>query len=119
MRRSLRGSTPSRRTLFIRHRFELDAVLERAGLQLRQRGLTTDQVDQARHLYRDGGYWPLARIRAELGVTANTVPRYLLIAGPVMRSPIGPRSLSGPPLGLNGRRRSWAYGIQVAPSATS
>jgi len=31
--------------------------------------------------------WSLARLGEELGVTANTVRRYLLMAGVVMRSP--------------------------------
>ena len=60
------------------HRHTVAAVLERAGLQPRQRGLTPSQVDQASQLYDAG--WSLARLGGELGVTANTVRRYLLLA---------------------------------------
>jgi len=67
------------------HRHTVADVLERSGLQPRQRGLGSAQLARACQLYRDR--WSLARLGEELGVTANTVRRYLLMAGVVMRSP--------------------------------
>jgi DNA-binding CsgD family transcriptional regulator len=67
------------------NRHTVAAVLERAGVLPRARGLTPAQMNQACQLYCDG--WSLARIGEKLGVTANTARRYLLLAGVVMRSP--------------------------------
>jgi hypothetical protein len=67
------------------HRHTVAEVLERAGIERHTRGLTPAQVAQAIRLYRDG--WSLAKVGHELGVTANTVRRYLLLGGVVMRSP--------------------------------
>jgi hypothetical protein len=67
------------------NRHTVAAALERAGVQPRARGLTPAQVAQACRLYRDG--WSLARIGETHAVTANTVRRYLLLAGVAMRSP--------------------------------
>ncbi len=66
------------------HRHTVAELLDRLGVQRRRRGLTSDQVARACRLYRDG--WSLATIGDEFGVTANTVRRYLLMAGVVMRS---------------------------------
>ena len=57
-------------------RFKIDrrtvsVILKREGVMLRRRGLDTEQVDQAVHLYGTG--WSLAKIGEHLGVDAGTV----------------------------------------------
>jgi len=62
-------------------------LLQRDGIELRRRGLTPEQVDQAVDLYRRG--WSLARIGEQLGVTANTVHTRLRERGVRMRNTHG------------------------------
>jgi DNA invertase Pin-like site-specific DNA recombinase len=67
------------------HRATVTAILHRLGVGLRQRGLTDEQVAEARRLYPES--WSLARLAERYGVHDMTVRRYLLLAGVVMRSP--------------------------------
>jgi lambda repressor-like predicted transcriptional regulator len=67
------------------HRATVTAILHRLGVDLRQRGLTDEQVAEACRLYPEG--WSLARLAERYGVTDMTVRRYLLLAGVVMRLP--------------------------------
>ena len=67
------------------HRATVTAVLQRLGVELRQRGLTDEQVVEACRLYPEG--WSLARIAERYDVDDMTVRRNLLFAGVVMRSP--------------------------------
>jgi lambda repressor-like predicted transcriptional regulator len=67
------------------HRATVTAILHRLGVDLRQRGLTDDQVAEACRLYPEG--WSLARLAERYGVHDMTVRRYLLLAGVVMRLP--------------------------------
>jgi hypothetical protein len=61
------------------------AILHRLDVDLRQRGLTDEQVAEACRLYPEG--WSLARLAERYDVDDMTVRRYLLLAGVVMRSP--------------------------------
>ena len=70
---------------FAIHRHTVAEVFRRAAIEPRTRGLTPDQVQLASRLYRGG--LSLAKVGGELGVTANTVRRYSLLEGVVMRSP--------------------------------
>jgi lambda repressor-like predicted transcriptional regulator len=67
------------------HRATVTAILHRLGVNLRQRGLTDEQVAEACRLYPEG--WSLARLAERYGVDDMTVRRHLLLAGVVMRSP--------------------------------
>lgn len=67
------------------HRATVTAILHRLGVDLRQRGLTDEQVAEACQLYPEG--WSLARLAERYDVDDMTVRRYLLLAGVVMRSP--------------------------------
>ena len=67
------------------HHHTVADVLERSGLQPSATGPGVRPGGSTIQLYRDG--WSLARLGEELGVTANTVRRYLLMAGVVMRPP--------------------------------
>jgi hypothetical protein len=46
-------------------------ILHRHGVQMRRRGLSPDEVDDAIHLYNFG--WSLARVGEHLGVDPTTV----------------------------------------------
>jgi hypothetical protein len=65
------------------HRATVMAILNRLGVEPRQRGLTDEQVAEACRLYPEG--WSLARLAERFD--DMTVRRYLLLAGVVMRSP--------------------------------
>jgi hypothetical protein len=67
------------------HRVTVTSLLRRHGVELRQVGLTDEQVFEACHLYPEG--WSLARLAERYDVDDMTVRRYLLLAGVVMRSP--------------------------------
>jgi predicted DNA-binding protein (UPF0251 family) len=67
------------------HRATVTAILHRLGAELRQRGLTDEQVAEACRLYPEG--WSLARLAERYDVTDMTVRRILLLAGIAMRSP--------------------------------
>ena len=67
------------------HRTTVTAILQRQGVEPRQRGLSGAQVAEACRLYPEG--WSLARLADRYGVDDMTVRRYLLQAGVVMRSP--------------------------------
>lgn len=83
------------------NRFSIDrrtvtTILRRHGVQIRRRGLTPDQVDDAIHLYHLG--WSLARIGTHMDVTADTVRKRLLEHGVAMRDTHGhPRIVAGGP----------------------
>jgi hypothetical protein len=72
------------------HRATVTAVLQRLGVDLRQRGLTDEQVAEVCRLYPEG--WSLARLAERYDVDDMTVRRYLLLEGVVMRSPHERRS---------------------------
>jgi DNA-binding transcriptional regulator LsrR (DeoR family) len=72
-------------TRFGIHRATVTAILHRLDVDLRQRGLTDEQVAEACRLYPEG--WSLARLAERYDVDDMTVRRYLLLAGVVMRSP--------------------------------
>lgn len=83
-----KGATLS--TLAERYKISKGAVrrlLNRGGVELRQRGLTSEQIDEAVRLYGRG--WSLARISEKLGVTANTVHTRLRERGVRMRDTHG------------------------------
>ena len=67
------------------HRETVAAIVRRAGIKPRRRGLTVAQVTQAAGLYAEG--WSLARLGARFGVDGTTVWRALVAAGVPMRSP--------------------------------
>jgi hypothetical protein len=67
------------------HRITVTAHLQRLGVELRQKGLSDEQVAEACRLYPAG--WSLARLGERYGVKDMTVRRYLLLSGVVMRSP--------------------------------
>jgi hypothetical protein len=60
------------------------------GVDLRQRGLTDEQLAESCRLYPEG--WSLARLAERYDVEDMTVRRYLLLEGVVMRSPHERRS---------------------------
>lgn len=62
-------------------------LLQEQGVELRTRGLTPEQVDQAVRLYSQG--WSLARIGERLGVDAGTVHARLRELGVRMRDTHG------------------------------
>jgi len=66
------------------HRATVTAILRRLGVDLRQRGLTDEQVAEACRLYPEG--WSLARLAERYDVDDMTVRRYLLLAGIVIRA---------------------------------
>jgi hypothetical protein len=72
------------RALIIGVRATSTAIILRAGVKPRQRGLTNEHLIEACRLYLDG--WSLARLAERYGVNDMTVRRYLLLAGTVMRS---------------------------------
>jgi len=53
------------------NRRTVSAILHRHGVDMRRRGLSPDQVDDAVHLYNMG--WSLARIGEHLNVDPTTV----------------------------------------------
>jgi hypothetical protein len=67
------------------HRTTVTTILQRLGVELRQKGLSDEQVGEACRLYPEG--WSLVRLAERYDVTDTTVRRYLLLAGVVMRSP--------------------------------
>jgi hypothetical protein len=58
-------------------------ILQRLGVELRQKGLSDEEVGEACRLYPEG--WSLVRLAERYDVTDTTVRRYLLLAGVVMR----------------------------------
>jgi lambda repressor-like predicted transcriptional regulator len=72
------------------HRATVTAILHRMGVDLRQRGLTDEQLAESCRLYPEG--WSLARLAKRYDVDDMTVRRYLLLEGVVMRSPHERRS---------------------------
>lgn len=67
------------------HRATVTAILRRLGVDLRQQGLTDEQVAEACRLYPEG--WSLARLAERFDVDDMTVRRYLLLTGIVIRAP--------------------------------
>jgi hypothetical protein len=67
------------------HRTTVTALLFRAGVTMRQRGLTADQISESAQRYREG--WPVVRIGEQFGVDGTTVWRSLRQRGVVMRKP--------------------------------
>jgi hypothetical protein len=67
------------------HRNTVTDLLVRHGIELRQVGLSPNQVRDACRLYRDG--WSLAKLGDKFGVDDMTVRRYLLLADVAIRSP--------------------------------
>ena len=61
------------------HRVTVASLLRRHGVELRQVGLSTEQVAEASRLYPEG--WSLARLADRYDVDDMTVRRYLLLAG--------------------------------------
>lgn len=61
----------------------VSAILHRHDVPMRRRGLTDDQVGDAKKLYHQG--WSLARIGTHMDVTADTVRKRLLERGVTMR----------------------------------
>ncbi len=70
------------------HRHSVRAHLDKAGVELRRRGLTQAQVDEAVRLYVTGS--SLARLGQQLGCDHTTVGRALRHRGVALRSPWGP-----------------------------
>jgi lambda repressor-like predicted transcriptional regulator len=77
------NATKELATRFGIHRTTVTAVLQRLGVEQRQKGLSDEQVAEACRLYPEG--WSLARLSERYDVTDMTVRRYLLLAGIVMR----------------------------------
>jgi hypothetical protein len=72
----IQGYTAGATTYELSARFGIDrrtvsAILHRHGVDMRRRGLSPDQVDDAIHLYNIG--WSLARIGEHLSVDPTTV----------------------------------------------
>lgn len=67
------------------HRTTATAILSRAQVDMRQRGLTAEQTPQAALLYEQG--WSLAKVGSHLGVNAETIRKTLRSVGVRMRSP--------------------------------
>jgi hypothetical protein len=66
------------------HRLTGTSILRGLGIDLRQKGLTDEQVTEACRFYAEG--WSLASLAERYGVEHMTVRRYLVQAGVVMRS---------------------------------
>jgi hypothetical protein len=66
------------------HRVTVASLLRRHGVELRQVGLTPEQVREACCLYPQG--WSLALLADRYDVDDMTVRRYLLLAGVKMRT---------------------------------
>jgi hypothetical protein len=62
-------------------------LLQREGVEMRRRGLTSEQVDEAMRLYGQG--WSLARVGERLGVDTGTVHARLRERGVRMRDTQG------------------------------
>lgn len=69
------------------HPTTVAAVLKREGVEIRQRGLSSEQIDEAEGLYRDG--WSLARIGQHFNVDHGTVWHQLKKRGVKMRDTHG------------------------------
>jgi transposase len=67
------------------HRATVTVLLRRAGVAMRQRGMTADQVTESAQLYHEG--WSVARIGEHFGVDGTTVWRSLRQQGVAMRKP--------------------------------
>jgi AraC-like DNA-binding protein len=67
------------------HRETVAAIIDRAGLAPRTRGLSEYQINDAARLYAEG--WSLGRLGEKFGVDGTTVWRALLREGVVMRKP--------------------------------
>ena len=67
------------------HRNSVRAHLYKAGIAIRRRGLTEQQMDEATRLYLAGN--SLARLGEQLGCDQTTVRRALSKRGVVMRFP--------------------------------
>ena len=71
------------------HRTTVTAILERAGVPARQRGMRPEQITEAMELYGEG--WSLAKLGKHYGVTDMTVRARLIEVGVVMRKPGRPQ----------------------------
>jgi DNA-directed RNA polymerase specialized sigma24 family protein len=71
------------------YRTTVTAILQRAGVPLRRRGLSPHQAVEAVQLYSEG--WSTAELGRRYGVDDMTVRRRLLAAGVGMRRPGRPR----------------------------
>jgi hypothetical protein len=60
-------------------------LLRRAGVTMRRRGLTADQITESAQLYREG--WSVARIGEHFGVDGTAVWRSLRQRGVPMKRP--------------------------------
>lgn len=67
------------------HRTTVRAILDRAGITVRPREMSTTQVNLAIKLYADG--LSLQAVGERLGFNAQTIANRLLVAGIQMRSP--------------------------------
>lgn len=67
------------------HRATVARLLRTAGVGQRQRGLTSEQLEEACQLY--GVDWPLSRLAERYGCAAETVRRGLLKQGVELRDP--------------------------------
>jgi transposase len=67
------------------HRTTVSALLRLFDVEIRQRGLSANEVTAAARLYVQG--WSLARLGSKYGVDSTTVWRALRAAGVVMRPP--------------------------------
>ena len=65
----------------------VSAILHRHDVPMRRRGLTDDQINDAKRLYQQG--WSLARIGNHMNVTADTVRARLLERDVTMRDTQG------------------------------
>ncbi|MEC3978727.1 helix-turn-helix domain containing protein [Amycolatopsis sp. H20-H5] len=65
----------------------VSAILHRHEVPMRRRGLTDNQIDDAKRLYQQG--WSLARIGNHMNVTADTVRARLLERDVIMRDTQG------------------------------
>lgn len=74
------------------HRTTVSAILQRAGVPARQRGLRPEQISEAVELYAKG--WSTADLGKRYNVTDMTVRARLIEAGVSMRKPGRPRKRS-------------------------
>lgn len=70
------------------HRVTVRACLDRAGVEVRRKGLTREQIDEAQRLYEESQR-SLAVIANELGTTARTIHSRLRERGVAMRDTHG------------------------------
>lgn len=69
------------------HRGTVANHLREAGVEIRSRGLSSEQVSEAVRMYGDG--WSLRQLAARYDCDYETVRQALLRAGVVLRPPTG------------------------------